>query len=119
MPDALKARLSEAGDMPGVKERKEGLDAIKQAGTPAAVKAAFEAFRAAHGFPEDEEVLGKLLDLSDEAIVLEAIETIDRLRGEGKLKRGSSFRARLDTVQMTLDDPKVQAAARALLRQLR
>ncbi len=105
--------------MAGVAERQAALEAIKTAEGPAAVLAAFVAYRAAHGFPDDEEVLGRLLDLTDEAIVAEAIATVERLRGEGKLKRAASFRARLETVQMTIDDPEIQKAAKALLRQLR
>ena len=82
---------------------------------PKAIKEALAAYRAEHGFPEDEEALGKILDLSDEALVLEALSTVARLHGEGKLKRAAALKARIKTAQATIDDRDVQARAREVL----
>ena len=117
MPDALKERLDD-GMMAEQKKRQEGIDAIKTATTPKAMLAALGLYEDAHGFPEDEMVLAKLLDLTDEQVVLKAVRTIDRLLGEERLKKSSSFKARLQTVQMIIDDPDVQDEAKALLRKL-
>ncbi|OGR10367.1 MAG: hypothetical protein A2341_22895 [Deltaproteobacteria bacterium RIFOXYB12_FULL_58_9] len=117
MPDALKERLDD-GMMAEKKKRQEGIDAIKTATTPKAMLAALGLYEDAHGFPEDEMVLAKLLDLTDEQVVLKAVRTIDRLLGEERLKKSSSFKARLQTVQMIIDDPDVQDEAKALLRKL-
>ncbi len=119
LPDALKDQLDD-GDafVEEAKARKAARDAILAARTAVDVLAALAAHREAHGFPEDEEVLAKLLDLEDEETVMEAIQTIERLAGEGQLARASSLKARLKTVQMMIDEPEIQDAARALLRKL-
>ncbi len=63
-----------------------------------------------------EEELAKLLEGSDETVVLQALQALLAL--QGPLKRAASLKARLKTVQMTLDDPEIQAAVKALLVKL-
>ncbi len=67
---------------------------------------------------EDEEAIARQLDSTDEAVVLEALASLERLLGEGKPKRAAALKARLKTVQATIDDPTIQKKARALLEQL-
>ncbi len=118
LPEALKSKLDEAGVGADAKRKKAAEQAILAATKPSEVRAALEAHKGDHGFPDNEEVLGKLLDLEDAAVALEAITTIARLHAEGGLKRASSLRARLKTAQMTIDSAKVQQAARDLLAKL-
>ncbi|MEZ0314021.1 MAG: hypothetical protein ACAI38_19790 [Myxococcota bacterium] len=66
----------------------------------------------------DEAAIAAQLDSGDEALVLEALGTIERLHGEGTLKRAAALKARLKTVQATIDDPTIQNKARALLEKL-
>jgi hypothetical protein len=119
LPDALKDKLEEKGIGTDAKQKKALTRDLVAATTPEAIKAALEAYRAAtQGFPDDEEALGKLLELEDVAVVLETLSTLDRLHGAGGLKRASSLKARIKTAQMTVDSAKVTEAARALLAKL-
>jgi hypothetical protein len=117
LPAALKDKLDD-GFMDEARERKQAQGEILAAGSSADVLGALARYREAHGFPADEEVLAKLLDLDDEGVLMEAIQTIDRLHGEGGLTRSSSLKARLKTVQTMIDEPEIQEAAQALLRKL-
>lgn len=117
VPDALKTKLGDATPKE-VKEKKNALRAIIDAQHPRDVLALLKEFRRSFGFPEEEEALMKLLDVSDEDVVLEALQTIARLLQEGRLKRGASLKARIKTAQMTIDDPRVQEAAKSLLGSL-
>jgi hypothetical protein len=118
LPDALKAKLEDKGIGTDAKRRRELAQAVVAASGPTAIRAALAEYRAAFGAPDEEDVLARLLELEDDAVVLETLATIDRLHGEGTLKRGSSLKARVKTVQMTLDSPRVVDAARALLAKL-
>ncbi len=118
LPEALKEKLGDGGIAVEAKARKAAAELILAATSPKAIEAALAAYEGQHGFPEDEAVLARLLDLSKEAVLQRAIATIGRLRDEGRLKRAQSLKARLNTVAMTADDPEVQAAARALMGRL-
>jgi len=118
LPAALKEKLEEKGVGNESKQKKDLARAIVAATAPAAIKAALEAYRAAQGFPDDEEALGKLLELDDVPVLLETLATLERLHGEGGLKRASSLKARIKTAQMTADSAKVTEAAKALLARL-
>jgi hypothetical protein len=118
LPEALKSKLEDSGVAADAKRKKELTQAVLSAGKPKDVRAALAELKAAFGFPEDEELLGKLLDLDDEAIALEAMGVIEKLRAAGQLKRGQSLKARIRTAQMTIDSAKVQQAARELLGKL-
>ena len=61
----------------------------------------------------------KRLDLDDEAIVLQALSTLNELLEEGAIKRASSLKMRIKTAQMTVDTAEVKAAGDALLEKLR
>jgi hypothetical protein len=118
LPDALKSKLEDKGVGVEAKRKKELASAILSATSPSAQRAALAAYRVEAGFPDGEEVLAKLLDLDDEALVLETLAAIDQLHAQGGLKRASSLKARVKTAQMTLDSPRVTEAARALLAKL-
>lgn len=118
LPKALEEKLADSGAGSSAKKKKELLDALKAAVKPREVRAALKAYRDEHGFPEDEEALAKLVDLDDEKVVLEAMQTLERLHEEGRLKRGRSFKARLKTVRMTIDEPRVLRLADELLKKL-
>lgn len=118
LPEALQTKLGDSGVASDAKARKEALAALAAAATPKALRAALQAFEAAHGFPEDEEVLAKIIDLGGEAMVLKAIETLAALQREGRLKRAASLKARLKTAHMTHDDPDLRSAAAELLGKL-
>ena len=115
LPDALRDKLAEAGVGADAKRKKEALERLLSA---ADLKAELETYAAAFGFPEDEAALARLLDLGDERIALDALRTIARLRDEGRVKRGASFKARIRTAQMTIDSPALHALARELLDKL-
>ena len=67
---------------------------------------------------EDEDAIARQLDATDGAVVAAGLDALERLLGEGKLKRAAVLKARLKTVQVTIDDPVIQNKARALLEQL-
>ncbi|MEE8408729.1 MAG: hypothetical protein V3T05_03910 [Myxococcota bacterium] len=116
---ALKEKMDAAGIGKEKKARKAASKAIVDAAKPAERVKALQAYRDEHGFPRQEDVLATLLDLDDEAeIVLEALETIETLLEEGGLKRAGSFKARVKTVKMTVDDDDVVDAADRLLKKL-
>lgn len=119
LPDALKAKLDETDFGKTKKARKAAAKVITDASTPKQIFTAFVAYKEAHGFPEEEEVLGKLLQLDDEPeVVSEALRIIGKLAAAGTLKRGKSLKARVKTAKMTTDDDDVFAAAKELLGHL-
>jgi hypothetical protein len=118
LPEALQKQLEEKGVAKDASRKKTMTDAISQGGAPQAIVAALEAYRAEYGFPENEEALAKLLDLTDESILLETIKTIDMLKTDDRLKRGNALKARLKTVEMTVDASEVVRAARELTKKL-
>lgn len=118
LPEALKEKLGETATGAKAKQRKELLKNLTDAIKSRDVIKALRAYRAEFGFPEDEAALAKLVDLDDDEIVLETLETFERLHSEGAIKRATSFKARLKTVKMTIDEPKVLALADRLLKKL-
>ena len=118
VPEALKSTLADKGVAIAAKQRKELAQAVVAATGTSAVRAAFAAYKTAFGSPSEEDLLAKLLDTDDEPMVLEALAGVDQLLGEGTLKRSNSLKARIKTAQMTLDSPRVTAAARDLLAKL-
>lgn len=119
LPDAIKEKLGETEFGKQKKARKAAAKAVTEAAGESAIFAAFVAYKEAHGFPEEEEVLGKLLELEAEPeVVGEALRTIGKLAAQGSLKRGKSLKARIKTAQMTVDDDDVFAAAKELLEQI-
>ena len=118
LPEALKEKLAETGVGKKAQEKKEGLQAILAAKTPRTLKKTLKEFKEEHGFPEDEEVLAKLLDLSNERLVEETLDTLLRLEAENALKRARSLKGRLNTVKITMDAPSILKKVDALLGKL-
>jgi hypothetical protein len=118
LPDALKEKLGETEAGKKAKEKKKGLKAILEAKAPRTLKSTLKAFKDEHGFPQDEEVLAKLLDLSNERIVQETLDTLLHLQAEGALKRARSLKGRLNTVKITMDDPAILKRVEELLAKL-
>ena len=118
LPDALKNKLEEAGVGSSKKRKKACVSAILEAKNLKAVQEALEDHRQEFGFPDDEEVLAKLLEQDSSKIVLDTLAMIETLLAESRLKRGSSLKARIKTAQMMLDSPKVNEAALALLAKM-
>jgi hypothetical protein len=105
-------------DMTGRLVRAQAQTTLEEAKTPKALRKALGTYTAAHGFPTDEGILHRLLDLDDETVLLGAIETLQELHAKKALKRPTAARARLQTVVLSCDAPDVQAAAKALLHTL-
>ena len=59
-----------------------------------------------------------LLDLDDEAILLESFEVLEELHSEGLIKRSNSLKMRIKTAQLTVDSEEIKAASDALLSKL-
>ncbi len=118
LPQLVADRLGAQNVAAPAQTRKSAAAAICEAKAPKAVRAALEAYEAAHGFPEDEEVLAKLLDMSDEILVLQALQVVEKLVDAKSLKRGASLKARIKTAQLTLDDPDIRQTASRLLTKL-
>ena len=119
VPDALKSKLDGDGISQKKAMQKKALQDVLDAKSAKERAKALNRYREAYAFPQDEEVLAKLLELEDEPeIVVEALQTIGRLKDEGLLKRASSLKARIKTAQMTIDDDDVHAEAKALLQKL-
>lgn len=66
----------------------------------------------------DEDAIARQLDSSDEAVVSDGLAALERLLSEGKPKRAAALKARLKSVQTTIDEPKIRERARALLAHL-
>ncbi|MED5465576.1 MAG: hypothetical protein VX699_13085 [Myxococcota bacterium] len=119
VPDALKSKLEGVEVAADVKAAREALQALSEAMTPRKIKKALVAYQEEFGFPRDKAIVEKLLDLDDEAIVLQALSTLNELLEEGAIKRASSLKMRIKTAQMTVDTAEVKAAGDALLEKLR
>ena len=99
-------------------QRATAAKAIVEAAAPKALQAALHAYNESFGFPQDEPVLLKLLDSSDEAVVGQAVAGLAALQGRGALKRAAATKARLKTVEVTHDHRELRAAAKALAAKL-
>jgi hypothetical protein len=117
LPDALKAKLAEGDVGADAKAKKEAGRAIIDA-APADIRAQLSVFVDRFGFPQDEEVLAKLLDLSDESVVTECLTAIAKLKTEGTLKKANLFRAKIKTALLTIDEPEIQRLGKELLASL-
>jgi hypothetical protein len=119
LPEALSGKLADTPVASEAKQRKEAVAGILKALKPKDVVKAVKDYDAAFGgMPDDEEALGKILDLTDEGLVLRALDKIAELRAAGPLQRTASLKARLKSVQISLDEPDIISAAKALLAQL-
>jgi len=118
VPAALKEKLAEANVGADAKARKEAGKTIVSASGAAEAGAALEKYKEQFGFPSDEEVLARLLDLSDETVVHDALSALTSLRQEGVLKKATLIKAKIKTVLLTVDEPEIQKLGKELLASL-
>ena len=83
------------------------------------LRKAFKAYRAEYGFPEEPALLNKLLESDDEDLLIETMETVERLFDAGELKAGSALKARIKSAMILVDAPEVQNLGNSLLKKLR
>ena len=119
LPEALKSKLQDAGVAEAAKEKQQATAKVLEAMSPRKLRKAFKAYRLEYGFPEDEALLNKLLESDDEELLVEVLETMDRLLGEGLFKGGPALKARIQSAQILVDDPAVKKAGDALIAKIR
>ena len=119
LPDALKEKLQDSGLVEAAKAKKAATQAVLEAMSPRKLRKTFKEFRADYGFPEDAPFLNKLLESDDEDLLIETLETIERLVAAGELKAGSAMQARIKSAMIMVDAPEVQTLGNALLKKLR
>jgi hypothetical protein len=118
LPDSIKAKLTDSESGQLALARKQAAKAIIDAANAAEISRALDAYRTEHGFPEEAEVLAKLLDVSAEEIVLQALQTLTTLQADNRLKPSASLKMRLKSVQVSHDDPDIIKIAKELAAKL-
>ena len=73
------------------------------------VKAVTEFRKAGHKFPDDEELLIRVLDHPNERILFDLLTHLIELNSRRKLKRTAPIKSRLKTIRMACEDPKTHA----------
>ena len=86
--------------------------------SPKAFEAALKAHMDKHGLPEDADVLMRAFDISDEAVLMQALQALQTRLDEGATLRRQALRSRLNTLVVSCDAPKIVARAKAMLEQL-
>ena len=119
LPDALREKLQDSGMVEAAKAKKAATEKVLEAMSPRKLRKAFKAYRAEYGFPEESSMLNKLLESDDEDLLVETMETVDRLVAEGELKAGPALKARIKSAMILVDAPEVQTLGNALLKKLR
>lgn len=118
LPDALKQKLEGTATGQAAKAKREALTSLKEAAGQELVTQV-AAYTERYGAVEDEEVLAKILELDDEpGLIVTALQTIERLVEEGRLKKSGSLKMRVKAVQMTTDDDDAARISQALLGKL-
>ena len=119
LPEALKSKLQDAGVAEAAKAKQQATAKVLEAMSPRKLRKAFKAYRLEYGFPDDEPMLNKLLESDDEDLLVEVLETMTRLLGEGLFKGGPALKARIQAAQILVDDPAVRKAGDALIAKIR
>jgi len=73
------------------------------------VKAVTEFRKAGHKFPDDEELLIRVLDHPNEGVLAALLAHLIALNSRRKLKRTAPIKSRLKTIRMACEDPKTHA----------
>ena len=118
LPEHLKDQLGETELGKRSAAEKSAREALMAELKPRKFLKAFRAYRADFGFPTDNDLLGRLLDTDDDELVLETMETIERLHSEGTLKRAAALKARIKSALIAIDEPEVHEKGKALLELL-
>jgi hypothetical protein len=117
LPQPMRDRLDPTGEG---RKRDEAIRKMREAESPAQFDEAVNAFLAEfRELPDDPYLLDRALGHRDAKIVDRALEQLLRLHGEGALKPPPSLRPRLQSLQLTHDDPDVQDKAKALAAKIR
>ena len=119
LPDALKEKLQDSGMVEAAKAKKAATEKVMEAMSPRKLRKAFKAYRAEYGFPEEPGMLNKLLESDDEDLLVEVMETVDRLIAADELKVGPALKARIKSAMILVDAPEVQTLGSELLKKLR
>ena len=115
----LKEKLQDSGMVEAAKAKKAATEKVMEAMSPRKLRKAFKAYRAEYGFPEEPGMLNKLLESDDEDLLVEVMETVDRLIAADELKVGPALKARIKSAMILVDAPEVQTLGQALLKKLR
>lgn len=115
-PPELRAKLDPASEGAA---RDEVLRKVRTAGDRRTWAAAIEELWARFGLPDDAHLLDGALDHANAEVVQAALEKLQALQDAGALKPPPSLRVRLESLELSHDDPEVQERARALRRMLR
>lgn len=82
------------------------------------VKAVTEFRKAGHAFPDDEEVMIRVLDHPSESILVAAVTHLIEQTSRKKLKRTTLIKNRLTTIRLACEDPKTHALIDELSKSL-
>lgn len=93
-------------------------DRLKQATAADEVEAAARACLAAGGFPNDSEAVAKVLELGDEALVLEALEALLDGMERGRPRNAKALKEAALRLEARLQDPTTLELARGLRARL-
>ncbi len=116
LPEAMRDRIDPEGKK---KSRDAALRKIREAEGPKAFAEAVDELIAAHDLPDDPYLLDRVLDHPKAEVQLVALDRLEAIHDEGKLpKPPPSLRQRLQSLELTADDPVVQERAAALAKKL-
>lgn len=119
VPEHLKDKLP-AGEGDGPSERQKLIRAIRGAKTGKELEKAVDKLRKDYGLPEDMEILLRVLEHSKDAVLLEALQLIEAYVESGQqVPRKPRFVSRLQGLEFSSFDPRVQRKAVALANRLR
>ena len=100
-------------------ERRQAVDELRQADDFRAFVKAVSAYqRKGYELPDDEELLGRMLEHPRESIVLDVLNHLIDLHRRRTLKGSASLNARLKSVKTVSDDPRVHELADEVLQAL-
>ena len=106
-------------DGPSPAQSKRALErALTEHVSPKAFEAALKAHMDQHGLPEDADVLMRAFDVTDEKVLMRALEALKDRLAQGAPLRRQALRSRLKTLVLSCDAPKIVATAKAMLEQL-
>ena len=118
VPDHLKDKLPE-GSSEGPSKRQKLIREIRDAKNARALEKAVTALEKEFGLPDDPEILLRVLEHTDDGILLKAIELVEAAVDTGlPLPRKTLFVSRLKGLEFSSFDPRVQRRAVSLASRL-
>ncbi len=117
LSEAMRERLDPTGEG---KARDAALKKVREAEGSKAFAEAVDAFLEKNVLPDDPYLLDRILDHPKAGVVQLALDQLTALVEAGKLvKPPASLKQRLQSLELTSDDPDVQEKAQALAKKLR